>query len=286
MSGHASTTRRIAAGVLLAGALHGACAADAPEDGPPPGWFGPPPGWSGGVLGGAVLHPDFQGSRTSRVEPVLGGIVTYRSDAVGVFEAGSRGAIWTFLLRRDAALAAGLGLDPGRVDSGERKLTPVGERPGSERLRGMGHVDVTPVVSLAGSLTVGDVPLTATLRQATASYAGATLELGASLPFAPVRHVKLSLAPTLTFADRRTMQAYFGVDDAQAVSAHRTAFDAHAGLQSAQLAVDLDMALDRHWHLDATCQARRLLGDAAESSVTERRWQAGGMLALVYQFQH
>lgn len=289
MSGHplrgtASTARRIAAGVLLAGAFQGACAAEAPEDGPPPGWFGPPPGWSGGVLVGAVLHPDFQGSRTSRAEPALGGIVTYRSDNVGVLEAGSRGATWTFLLHQDAALALRLGLDPGRIDSGQRRLTPFGERPGSQRLQGMGDVDMTPVVSLAGSLTAGGVPLTATLRQATASYAGAMLELGANLPFEPLRHVKLSVAPTLSFADRRTMQAYFGVTEAQALAAHRTAFDTHAGLQSAQLAIDLDVALAPHWHLDATCQARHLLGDAADSPVTEQRRQASGMLALVYQF--
>jgi outer membrane scaffolding protein for murein synthesis (MipA/OmpV family) len=273
------------AALLLAGALSGAHADDAPPDGPPPGWFGPPPGGSGGVLVGAVARPDFEGSRTSRIEPVIGAMVTWRTQRLGVFEAGSRGLVWTFLLQRDAALAVGLDLDPGRIDSGSRKLTPVGERPGSARLQGMGNVAATPVVSLAGSLTVAGVPLTAALRQATASYAGATLELGANLALHPTTHLTVSLAPSLTVADRATMQAYFGVTDAQAAASHRRAFDAHAGLKSAQLAVDMDLALSRHWHVDAKLLARRLLRDAADSPVTERPWQIGGMLAAVWQFQ-
>lgn len=280
-------TSTVCKSVAIAALTVGGLLAHAAEalDGPPPGWSGPPPGWSGGVLGGAARLPDFEGSRTSRHQPVLGFAITYRAQALGSVEMGSRGLNWTFVQRPEVDVGVGLSLDPGRLDNGERKLTAVGYRPGSERLSGMGEIGVAPVFSLSGALKLGRVPLGLAVKRATGRQDGTQVDLGVSVPWKFHRHGELSLAGTLGWADRRYMQTFFGVSAAQAAAARRAEFEAGSGWKSAQLALALDMAFSRHWHLNASVQARRLLRDAAHSPLTEKTTQPSLLLGALYQFQ-
>jgi outer membrane protein len=264
------------------------------QDGPPPGWVGPPPGWSGGVLMGASSAPRYEGSRENRVGPVLGGEVTYRSMTFGSVAAGSRGLVWTPFQGATGSASLGLSIDPGRVDNGERKLTPAGQRPGSEDLRGMGEVKMTALVSASGSLALGPASglgalggasLTGAVRQAASSHRGTLVDVGLALPWKLHRHATLTLTPGLTWASARHMQAYFGVTPQQSAASGFSAFEAGAGLKSHSLVLDVDMAFSRHWHLNAVLRAHQLQGDAADSPITQRKRQASGMLALRYEFQ-
>lgn len=255
------------------------------QDGPPPGWVGPAPGWSGGVLMGVAAVPEFEGSRHTRVQPVLGGEVFWRPGAGASLAMGSRGLVWTAWQTTAGSASLGLSVDPGRVDDDERKLTPAGLRPGSADLRGMGEVDMSALVSAAGSLNLGPVSLTGAVRKAVASHRGTLVEAGLALPWQLHRHAKLTVTPGVTWADRRHTQAYFGVTSLQSAASGYAAFDAGAGLKSQQLVVDFDMAFSRHWHLQALLRVQRLAGDAADSPITQRTRQASGMLALRYEFQ-
>lgn len=255
------------------------------QDGPPPGWVGPAPGWSGGVLVGAAAVPEFEGSRHTRVQPVLGGEVYYRPGAGASITMGSRGLVWTPWQTTAGSASLGLSVDPGRVDDDERKLTPVGRRPGSADLRGMGEVKMTALVSASGSLALGPVSLTGAVRQAVASHRGTLVEAGLALPWQLHRHAKLTVTPGVTWADRKHTQAYFGVTPQQSAASGFAVFDAGAGLKSQQVVFDFDMAFSRHWHLNALLRVQRLAGDAADSSITQRTRQASGMLALRYEFQ-
>jgi outer membrane scaffolding protein for murein synthesis (MipA/OmpV family) len=274
---------------MLPAAAALSCAALAPlalaQDGPPPGWVGPAPGWSGGVLIGAAAVPEFEGSRHTRVQPVLGGEVYWRPGVGASVAMGSRGLVWTPWQTTAGSASLGLSVDPGRVDDDERKLTPAGLRPGSADLRGMGEVKMTALVSASGSLALGPVSLTGALRQAVASHRGTLVEAGLALPWQLHRHAKLTLTPGVTWADRRHMQAYFGVTPQQSAASGYAPFDAGAGVKSQQLVLDFDMAFSRHWHLQALLRAQRLSGDAADSPITQRTRQASGLLALRYEFQ-
>ncbi|MBX3627141.1 MAG: MipA/OmpV family protein [Rhizobacter sp.] len=274
---------------MLTSAAALTCAALAPiaqaQDGPPPGWVGPAPGWSGGVLLGAAAVPEYEGSRHTRVQPVLGGEVYWRPGAGASVAMGSRGLVWTPWQTTAGSASLGLSVDPGRVDDDERKLTPAGLRPGSADLRGMGEVKMTALVSASGSLVLGPVSLTGAVRQAVSSHRGTLVEAGLALPWQLHRHAKLTLTPGVTWADRRHMQAYFGVTPQQSAASGFAFFDAGAGLKSQQLVLDFDMAFSRHWHVNALLRVQRLAGDAADSPLTQRTRQASGMLALRYEFQ-
>lgn len=262
-----------------------AAAADASADGPPAGWFGPPPGWSGGIQAGAFRAPDFEGSRTSRQQPLLGAIFSFRSATLGSIEMGSRGLQWAFVLDPRWSLAAGLSVDPGRVDDDRRRLTMIGRRPGNARLAGLGEIGMTPLLGLGGSGTLAGIKWSAMARQATTSHEGALLDAGIALPWTIGRHAQFSFGPSLGWADRKYMQAYFGISPSQARASGRPVFEAGAGLKSVQWTLDMDMSLSRYWHLVGMLQARRLTGDAGRSPITERRNQTAGMLAAQYQFQ-
>lgn len=274
---------------MLTSAAALACAALAPiaqaQDGPPPGWVGPAPGWSGGVLMGAAVVPEYEGSRHTRVQPVLGGEVYWRPGVGASVAMGSRGLVWTPWQTTAGTASLGLSVDPGRVDDDERKLTPAGLRPGSADLRGMGEVKMTALVSASGSVALGPVSLTGALRQAVSSHRGTLVEIGLALPWQLHRHAKLTVTPGVTWADRRHMQAYFGVTPQQSAASGYAPFDAGAGVKSQQLVLDFDMAFSRHWHANALLRVQRLAGDAADSPLTQRTRQASGMLALRYEFQ-
>jgi outer membrane scaffolding protein for murein synthesis (MipA/OmpV family) len=254
-------------------------------DGPPAGWVGPPPGWSGGLLLGIASAPEFEGSRVARRSPVIGGEISYRAEPLGTIAMGSRGLAWTFVQRPEATAGLGLNVDPGRVDNGDRKLSAMGYRPGSAALRGLGEIDATPVLSAQGSVSGFGLSLTGAVRHATGSHEGTQVDLGLALPIRLGAHAKLSIAPSLTWADRRYMQAFFGVTPAQSAASGYAAFDTDAGLKSQQLTLDLDMAFSRHWHVVATLQGKRLVRDAADSPITQKAMQASGMVAAMYQFQ-
>jgi len=255
------------------------------QDGPPPGWVGPPPGWSGGVLMGAAHAPEFEGSRDARTQPVLGGEITHRSAHLGSVAMGSRGVQWTVVQNPVFSAGVGLATDPGRVDNGDRKLSAMGYRPGNETLRGMGEISATPVLSAFGSYTLAGVSLTSAVRRATESHEGSQLDLGLRLPWKIDPHTTLSIVPSVTWADQRYAQAFFGVTPAQSAASGYSAFDAGAGLKSSQLVLDFDMALSRYWYLNAVLQAKRLQGDAADSPIVQKTRQMSGMLVVRYQFQ-
>lgn len=266
-------------------------------DGPPAGWFGPPPGWSGGMQVGGFRSPDFEGSRTSRNQPLLGAIFTYRSQQLGSIEMGSRGLQWTFVLDPKLSLAAGLSVDPGRIDDDRKRLTVMGRRPGSERLSGLGDIAITPLLGFSANGTLGTwgtlgtaaglggLKWNAMARRAATSHEGTLVDAGIALPWTIGRHAKFSFGPSITWADRRYTQAYFGVTPDQARASGRPVFEAGAGTKSLQWTLDMDMALSRHWSVIGILQAKQLKGDAARSPITERRHQTAGMLAAQYQFQ-
>lgn len=254
-------------------------------DGPPPGWVGPPPGWSAGVLAGGARMPRYEGSRQSRMQPVLGVQVSYRSMRWGTLEMGSRGLGWTAVQQPALSLGAALQWDPGRVDHGDDKLTAMGYRPGAERLRGMGEVKAAPVLSLQAAGSAAGVSASAALRRALGSHDGTQLALGLSWPVRLGPHARLKLESGATWADRRWQVAYFGVTPRQAMATRFERYQAGGGWKSAQLALQFEADFSRDWHLQATLQRRRLLNHAAESPVTEVRDSTTGMLAVLYTFQ-
>jgi outer membrane scaffolding protein for murein synthesis (MipA/OmpV family) len=259
--------------LALAGTAH---AADKPKE-------TPASGWSGSVFAGAAYVPDFEGSRTSHAGPLLGVETSYRTQDRGIFGFGSQGLNWR-IEQGSSSIGIGLSAEGGRSDGEHGGLGGTGLRQGSERLKGLGDIRSTPVVALFGSTTLGPVPLQASIRTATRSHKGTLVDVGSPLSWNLTDRLSLSVSPGFTWADGRYMQAFFGVTDAQSAASGRRTFKAGAGIKSAQLGTGLEFEIDKHWSMAGGVQVKRLMGDAADSPVTEKKIQTSGMLSLQYRF--
>ncbi len=246
------------------------------------------PGWSGSAFLGAVVAPRYQGSQDSRVLPGVGLEFSYHDAGMGTVSIGNRGLLWAPVLAPSIRVHLGLEVDPGRVDSGKRKLGLLGYRPGSDTLKGMGEVRATGVAVGMVSYVLpemGGLALSGSARQALTSHKGRQLNLGLSYPLYRADDMQLTLAPSLTWADRRYQQAYFGVTEGQAAASGRPQFTPRAGIKSVQLGIEFDMALSQQWRLAASLELAQLRGDAAQSPVTQKARQVSAMVGVVRPFQ-
>lgn len=90
--------------------------------------------------------------------------------------------------------------------------------------------------------------------------------------------------PSLTFADDRYMSHWFGISPVQAARSGYRRFNAGAGLKAATAGVSAFWFLDQHWFLAADAAFERLLGDAADSPITERKNNGVAFLSVHYRF--
>ena len=246
------------------------------------------PGWSGNVFLGAVVAPRYQGSQERRVLPGVGMEFSYHDADMGTVSIGNRGLLWAPVLPPSFRVQLGLEIDPGRVDSDKRKLGLLGYRPGSATLKGMGEVRATGVAvgtvhyALPG---MGGLELSGSARQALTAHKGHQLSLGLSYPLYRTEDMQLTLAPSLTWADRRYQQAYFGVSEGQAAASGRPQFAPRAGVKSLQLGVEFGMALSQQWRLAASLELAQLRGDAAQSPVTQKARQISAVVGVVRPIQ-
>jgi len=90
--------------------------------------------------------------------------------------------------------------------------------------------------------------------------------------------------PTVTVADQRYMNEYFGVEQYQVKASGYRHYVGEAGLKSAGLGVSAAWLITPHWIVNASGAVNRLLGSAAESPITENKDQAVISLSALYKF--
>lgn len=236
-------------------------------------------------LGLAVAStPEYIGARHLRTAAVPEFNLSYRSQDLGSFALGTAAGGLVWLPVQSPSVNAGflLSHDGGRRDSGGANAY----RAGGARLRGLGDIRGSLLYGGFVSVDLGALALTAYVLKAPRGKGsgGAQGTLSMELPLADVAGFELSLSASANLADRRYMQAYFGVDALQAQRSGLARHDAAGGLKSAGLSIEASYALSRTWNLHGVAGAERLLRSAASSPVTERRMQPHAALGLGYSF--
>jgi outer membrane scaffolding protein for murein synthesis (MipA/OmpV family) len=92
------------------------------------------------------------------------------------------------------------------------------------------------------------------------------------------------VGPTVTLADSRYMNAYFGVSQVQAADTHYRRYKASAGFKSAGLGVSSDYFVTAHTIISVDAAFNRLLGSAANSPITRSKYEAVVSVAALYKF--
>ncbi len=152
------------------------------------------------------------------------------------------------------------------------------------RLKGLGNVDGGLAGRIFAAYWAGPVSVYA---NATSDFGGrqsATGEVG-GLGLLPLSE-KFALRATAfaTWADNRNMEPFYGVTATQSAKSGLPQYTAKGGFKRADAAIALNYQISPNWSFDVSVGTGYLLGDAADSPITQRRWQPIGTAFIGYRF--
>ena len=231
-----------------------------------------PSDWSFEFGGGALALPSFPGAASTKVIPLPWVDLHYKD---------------RFFLSPISGLGVNLVAVPG-ARLGVALLPDLGRSASSNnRLRGWGDIGAGADLRLFGLLQViGPVAVLAGVRRQLGGGNGTVVDGGLAGTLRLLPRLAVTATGTVTWANARYTQAYFGVDAEQSATARSfgsvvPTFAPGAGLRDASLALSASFRLDHHWSVQSIARAEVLLGDAGRSPLTEQRVQLsfGGFLA-------
>jgi outer membrane scaffolding protein for murein synthesis (MipA/OmpV family) len=157
-----------------------------------------------------------------------------------------------------------------------------------EHLHGLGNINPAPELKLAADYVVSKsfpLVLRADIRRSFGGSNGWIGDLGAYMPLPGSSKTFFWFAgPSVTFADSKYMNTWFGVNDMQAADSQYPAYHASAGLKSAGFGVSAIWFFQKHWFAACDFALEQLVGSAARSPVTQRSSNGVLDLSVNYEF--
>jgi MipA family protein len=223
-------------------------------------------GLSGSIGAGAGLVQKYEGAGDTRTAPIIV-LEVEMPTRWGTFALGDEGLSWTPLQSDQFRAGLFATYDTGRTDDDDEDF-----RNGSAYLRGMGEIDETPEAGGFVSWTAGNVTTALHASHAIGSkgHDGMKAQLSASLPVYSQGAFSLKAQSSLSWADEKYLQTYFGVTREQAARTRFAAYDIGSGFNAAQVGLMGTYALTPRWSVSAVASYRRLLGDAADSPIVQK----------------
>ena len=223
--------------------------------------------------------PTYEGSPNRRTLAGPDLTLSYRSRDWGTVEFGQRGLIWNAVEAGRFRFALVAQFDPGRKDKDTSTLNPT---PGDKRLAGMGNVQA----STEAGVGVGYGPVMLVARQSLSERGpkGTQADLTIEIPWSLSDRFSLRFAVGATWANRDTMQTYFGVTAAQAKATSFTVYTPKSGCRKVDASVGAEYAMAPRWKLHANVGFTQLGDVAAASPLVGRRNGASAALAMAYEF--
>lgn len=227
------------------------------------------------VVGAGIAYvPEYAGADKNRV---VGLPYLERTFDNGAFLSTMRGAGFQTTVQ-GVNLSAALTYGGGRKD---HKTT----FSGSDALKGMGDIDGSVQAVLGVGYKLGTVGLSLSTTQNLAHREnGATYTLGASMPLYTSASDQVSLGAQAVYGDNKHAQTYFGVTAAQSAASGYRAYTAKAGFETAGATVNWNHVIDKTWSVHTSVGVTRLLSDAADSPLTQRKTTPMVMTGISYKF--
>lgn len=232
------------------------------------------PNWAYNLGLGAEYQPIFPGSQRYRVQPGPEIDIRYKdllfaSTGEGLGVNVLRGPNW----RAGFSITYDLGRRAADYNS---------------HLHGLGNIPVAPEAKLFAEYVISkSFPLVirADVRRALGGSDGWIGDIGAYLPLPGSSERLIMFAgPTLTFADSRWMQSWFGVGLAQSMRSGYRRYDASPGLRSVGFGFSAVWFFHKPWYLAADAAVEQLVGSAAHSPITESATEGALAVTAGYQF--
>jgi MipA family protein len=234
-----------------------------------------PPGGTGLRLAaglGVAAVPEYSGASERRAQALP---LVDAQWANGLFASTRSGLGYNF--SRDPRFDAGLrvSVDLGRDSKRSPRLNGFDDIDPSAMLGGFANWRLGAGLSLLSSVQTG--------AGGEGRAANAQLGLGYGSALAP--RVQLGATASVMLATSEYMQLFHGVSAEQSARGGLPIYSPASGLHSVRLAVNANYALDARWTLGAFASAARLLGDTADSPITQSRNQASAGVLVSYRFE-
>ena len=229
----------------------------------------PLPKWQATIGPAFEVRPDYEGASTYRIEPGAAIDLRYRDL---LFLSDGEGIGINLLSSRDYRAGVAVSYDLGRNEHD------------SSRLHGLGDISWAPEPKLFGELVLFPVVLRADIRRAIGGHDGWIGDLGAYMPVAGSKEFVVFVGPSVTFADETYMRRYFGISPEQSQRSGLPVHRAGAGIKQSGLGISGDWFFADHWLIAGEFATERLLGGAANSPITQDKWQLGLSFTLSYRF--
>lgn len=153
------------------------------------------------------------------------------------------------------------------------------------RLSGLGDVDGGLVLGGYLGYRIGTIfPFVSYHHQVTGSDTGALVRLGLESKTLVSPSLLLTATVGTTWASELFMDHFFTVTATQSARSGLTRFEAEAGFKDVFISLNADVALDQRWTLKLLGRYSHLVGDAADSSITETQSQFFAGVGLTYKF--
>ena len=157
-----------------------------------------------------------------------------------------------------------------------------------EHLHGLGNINPSPELKLAADYVISKsfpLVLRADIRRSFGGSNGWIGDLGAYMPLPGSSKTFFWFAgPSVTFADSKYMNSWFGVSDVQAADSSYSPYHASAGLKSAGFGVSAIWFFQKHWFAACDFALEQLVGSAARSPITQRSSNGVLDLSINYEF--
>ena len=153
-----------------------------------------------------------------------------------------------------------------------------------EPLRGLDPIDAGLEAGIRVGWRTGPVRIYGAARKAIRGHEGVTGEVGLALTAHLAEDWTLTSAIEAQYGDRTFMEAYFGISPEEAA---RSGYGEHAvggGIKAHALTLEARYHVNDDWSVLGRMQAKRLVGDAADSPITRDRDQIWVGLGVVRSF--
>ncbi|MGK9165029.1 MipA/OmpV family protein [Inquilinus limosus] len=240
-----------------------------PEDAPAPEAASPGGDWTFVLGAGARVALSYEGSDKFSVSPGPFVAINWRDRVFLDMEHGlGVNVVRTETLR----LGLSVNFAPGRDEDDE------------DHLKGLGDIDPAARGRVFASYSVGMVQFGIDVAKDFGGSEGLQVRPDVSVKVPLSETWTLSSGLSATWADDDYMQTFFGVSPSQSRRSGLERFDAGAGFKSVDFRVGLTWNLSDSWFTTANVGVGILLGDAADSPITESGVQPSIGLAVGYRF--
>lgn len=223
--------------------------------------------WNVMLGAGVRVEPKFEGAKDFTIIP-LPMISAEFGQYVSVDPSGLTVNTWQY---EGLSVKGRLGYDFGR-DSDDDK-----------HLDGLGDIGASAVLGVDLSYELMPFEFKLSLDQHLGGSDGFSARFGTAL-MVPMDPFMFSIGPSITWADGNYMESYFGVTEKQSIKSGLREFEAEAGFKRVDLEISGLYFISEHWALRGEVGVGYLVGDAADSPVSQENLQPYSMFILGYKF--